>query len=296
MKTIIFVDFWSGFNPIENYFTRLLDHFQQPYKTIRYEECSEDKIPDIVFYSIFHKIHQENLFKNCKKVFFTGENRCLDKTADLNLTFDHSTSYNNIRLPLWLLYLNTAWGGKKWSYPKDITLTPDDKGREFCAFVYSNDRAKFRNKFCKKLSKKYRKVTCGGDCLNNIGQKVKNKILFQRGFKFCIAFENNLRPGYTTEKILDAFRSNCIPIYYGSDRVHEDFNPETFINGHDFENYDRLIEYVQKVDTKANLYQKFLNKSVFSDYWREILNDPEETFFRNVALEIMKDPKKEKFI
>lgn len=182
MKTILFVDFWSRFNPIDNYFTKLLDHFQQSFTIITYERCREELgvIPDIVIYSIFNKKHQEELFKDCKKVFFTGENRCLDKTADLNLTFDHSTDYNNIRFPLWLLYLNTAFGGKKWSYPKDLTLVQNDKRDGFCAFVYSNDRAKFKNKFCKKLSKKYRKVTCGGRCLNNIGQMVKNKIEFQQ--------------------------------------------------------------------------------------------------------------------
>ena len=48
------------------------------------------------------------------------------------------------------------------------------------------------------------------------------------------AFENTYAPGYTTEKIMDAFASGCVPIYYGDPLVVQDFNPDSFINAHDF--------------------------------------------------------------
>ena len=122
---------------------------------------------------------------------------------------------------------------------------------DFCCFVYSNN-VKYRNEFCIELSN-YKKVDCGGSCLNNVGGKVKNKIEFQKKYKFCIAYENSKQPGYVTEKILDSYKSNCIPIYYGSETIKDDFNPETFINANDFDNNNDLIDYIKKVDRDESL-------------------------------------------
>tara|TARA_B110000208_G_C11508482_1_gene336022 strand:- start:138 stop:644 length:507 start_codon:yes stop_codon:yes gene_type:complete len=166
-----------------------------------------------------------------------------------------------------------------------MVLSEKNNNNNFCCFVASNNVPN-RNNFCKKLSN-YKKIDCGGDCLNNIGGKVKNKIEFQKKYKFCIAYENSSHPGYTTEKILEAYKSNCIPIYYGSKTVTDDFNPETFINAHNFNNDDELINYIKKIDTNERLYKSFLNKPIFSDKWLEIFNDPEESYFKNMAHKIM---------
>ena len=156
---------------------------------------------------------------------------------------------------------------------------------KFCSFVYSNC-VKYRNNFCKSLAK-YKKVSCGGKCLNNIGTKVSDKLLFQKQFKFGISFENSSTHGYVTEKILDTFSSNSIPIYYGSPNIEEYFNPQTFINGHKFKNYDELIEYIKKIDNNEDLYKSYFNKPILSEKWQKILSDPEETYFRNIAKKFM---------
>ena len=62
----------------------------------------------------------------------------------------------------------------------------------------------------------------------------QNKIGFQSRYKFSIAFKNFECPGYSTEKILDAFAARTIPIYWGNKRIVEDFNSEAFINAYDF--------------------------------------------------------------
>ena len=140
--------------------------------------------------------------------------------------------------------------------------------------------------FVKELSE-YNKVDCGGSCLNNIGYKVDDKIEFQKEYKFCITFENTKQKGYTTEKILQAYQSNCIPIYFGNKNINEDFNPETFINSHDFENTEKLIEYIIRVDNDDKLYNSYLNKPVYSKQWLDIFNDPNETYFRDICKEIV---------
>ena len=159
------------------------------------------------------------------------------------------------------------------------------KSEGFCCFVYSNE-VEFRNNFCLQLSN-YKKIACGGGCLNNVNGRVENKIEFQKKFKFCIAYENSIQPGYTTEKILQAYQSNCIPIYCGSETINDDFNPETFINAHNFKNNDDLINYIKKVDTDEALYNSYMNKPIFSKKWLDVFNDPAETYFKNIAYKII---------
>lgn len=280
---IDFPNFWKGFNKKDNFFCNLLKQFG--YNV----EISND--PDIIIYSVFGKKLYYTIedscgklpetYKNCRKVFFNGESskkvgKYTAKYADLNLTFDESDNNNNIRFPLWLIY----------NYQIDRKLVSEKKDN-FCVFIYSNNVG-YRNSFCKKLSE-YKRVDCGGGCLNNIGYKVKDKIEYQRKYKFSIAFENCVEAGYTTEKILEAYNSNCIPIYYGNPNVISDFNPETFINRADFSSDEELIEYIKKVDNDDKLYNSYLNKSIYSDKWLKIFNDPEQTYFKNIVEEIVKN-------
>ena len=281
LKRIYFKDFWDGFSQKNNYFTKLLTKYGYEFEIV-------DTDPDIIFFSVFGQYHNNNftgyfktniIDKNIKKCFYTGENKsivkdAIVKDANLNLTFQNTSKHNNIRLPLWITY----------GYDKKMQLVKKES-EGFCCFVYSNN-VKHRNAFCRKLSN-YKKVDCGGGCLNNVGGKVKNKIEFQKKYKFCIAYENSVQPGYTTEKILDAYKSNCIPIYYGSETIKDDFNPKTFINAHDFDNNNDLINYIKKVDTDESLYNSYMNNPIFSKKWLDIFNDPEETYFKNIAQKIM---------
>ena len=204
-----------------------------------------------------------------RSVYYTGENTRPQRRAHANLTFDHTSLYNNIRLPLWITY----------GYDKDLTLK-SKKTDKFCCFVYSNE-VRFRNDFCQDLAR-YKHIACGGRCLNNVGGRVQDKIEFQRAYKFCIACENSCHPGYCTEKILEAYKSNCIPIYLGSSTVHMDFNPETFINANDFKSSSELIQYIKRVDSDENLYNSYMNKPIFSKYWLDIFNDPEQKYFKRI--------------
>lgn len=264
---IQFRDFWGGYKAESNWFTEQLDKYGHTYVIV-------NDNPNVIIFSVFGNYQFQPKIKGCKNVYFTGENRRLVKDADLNLTFDNTSEHNNIRLPLWILY----------GYDKNMQLTKKNTNN-FCCFVYSNN-IQHRNNFCLKLSK-YKNIYCGGRCLNNIGGRIKDKIEFQKQFKFCIAYENSLYPGYTTEKILEAYKSNCVPIYYGSTTVVDDFNPETFINAHDFESEEKLIEYIIKVDNDDSLYEKYLNKPIFSDKWLKIFNDPDEKYFKNICKEII---------
>jgi hypothetical protein len=48
-------------------------------------------------------------------------------------------------------------------------------------------------------------------------------------FRFALVFENLIAPGYITEKITNALLAKTIPIYWGTRKVLEIFNPKRFI-------------------------------------------------------------------
>ena len=246
--------------------------------------------PDILFYSVFgdnHKCVTAN-----RKIFYSGESISQRDDADFNITFDNNSN-KNCRFPLWLCYLNKNLieDNKK----KLLSIFNVPKKTKFCSIICQIDnKTGERGLIIEKLSK-YKKVDCGGKFMNNIGYIVprgincSGKIEHNNAYKFCIAFENTVYPGYVTEKICDAYKSRCIPIYWGTKDVTKDFNPKTFINANDFTNFDELIEYIIKVDTDEQLYESYFKEPIFSEYWLNIINDPNKEFYKNLANNIVEN-------
>ena len=73
-----------------------------------------------------------------------------------------------------------------------------------------------------------------------------DKILIDiyKDYKFVIAMENLCKDGYVTEKILNAFYSGAIPIYWGSNNITKFFNKKAFINVSDFNTFEECVNYV----------------------------------------------------
>ena len=148
-----------------------------------------------------------------------------------------------------------------------------------------------------KVLESYKKVDSGGKYKNNVGGPVKDKIEFEKSYKFTMAIENSPSNGYTTEKIIEAFAGATIPIYYGSKDIAKEFNEKAFINCHNYNSFEEVLERVKEIDnndemflsmvkepiitadSQANIY---LNENYLSDYLKKICsNDPKEAFRRN---------------
>ena len=129
--------------------------------------------------------------------------------------------------------------------------------------------------------------------LNNIGGPIppgvnaSGKIEHNKQYKFAIAFENKQYPGYVTEKICDAYKSGCIPIYWGTPDVTQDFNPSTFINANDFPDFDALIDHIRRVDCDDELYASYFKNPILSDAWMQIFADPTRAFFKQLVSDIL---------
>ena len=101
--------------------------------------------------------------------------------------------------------------------------------------------------------------------MNNIGTDgVESKLDFLRDYKFSIAFENTESEGYTTEKIVDAYKARSIPIYWGNPKITEEFNPDSFINCYDYDGLDSVAKRVAELDRSDGDYLKMLNAPTFS--------------------------------
>lgn len=253
MLKINFTDFWSGFEKTDNYLFNLISKHHQV-------EIADD--PDILFFSCYGNSYLEY---DCLRVFYTAENLRPDFTGcDFALTFDYNSHPNHYRLPLYAFYLEQKSYWQK--ILENISLEEAERiwhaKKKFCCMVVSNGRSPKRIEFYKKLSRYYR-VDSGGRFMNNVGGPVQDKLEFIKDYRFVISFENSSHPGYTTEKILEPLMVKSIPIYWGDPRVSEEFNPQAFLNRHDFQNDDELIEKIHFIDTNPRFAIEMLAQPVF---------------------------------
>jgi hypothetical protein len=64
--------------------------------------------------------------------------------------------------------------------------------------------------------------------------------------------------------MIHAYASNTIPIYFGNDKVLEDgFNPKSFINCHDYDSIDDIVNVIIKIDKDDELYKQMIAEPIF---------------------------------
>lgn len=182
--------------------------------------------------------------------------------------FDYAVGFDNLsfgdrylRLPLFAAY------GTFRQLCEQARPTPDECAalarREFCSFVVSNeDGDPARLEFFRKLSK-YKPVASGGKLFNNVGGRVADKLAFISRYKFNIAFENSVVPGYTTEKVMEALAARSVPIYYGNPRIEDDFNPLCMVRVATRDDMERAIEEIIRLDRDDEAYFEKLTAPTF---------------------------------
>ena len=66
-----------------------------------------------------------------------------------------------------------------------------------------------------------------------------------RQYKFALAYENAVFPGYVTEKIFDAFFAGCVPIYLGAPDIEDLVPAGSFIDARDFHDFADLESFIR---------------------------------------------------
>ena len=249
---IKFVDFWSDdFGNNNNLFVRIL---RERYNVVI---CDD---PDYYICAEFG----DEVLKNPKpvRIFFTGENRVPDfNTYDYAIGFDHLTFEDRyIRFPLYYFYASDC----QTLLNREAFTRHDISKREgFCATVISNWNGAPERKQLFEAINAYKTISSGGRFMNNVGGPVKDKVAFQSKYKFVLASENSSQRGYCTEKLIQAFMSNAIPIYWGDPLVGLTFNTESFINCMDYPSFDAVVDRIKEIDNDDDLYLHMLNAPIF---------------------------------
>lgn len=183
-------------------------------------------------------------------IFHTAEcQRYNSKDSDFSISSDLGVqSKNHFRLPHWMEFVD-------WSHEIDVVVKNlrfgellnldrlmEPLGKNFLtrkrqiAFFTSHMREP-RGTFFEILNKGI-EIDGYGPFFNkeitdhNSSGLFKKDVLQDYSFNLCP--ENNLYPGYNTEKIPEAFQAGCLPVTWVDPNVKCDFNPRAFINLHDF--------------------------------------------------------------
>ena len=275
---IQFTDFWDVFDKNDNF---IMDALKKNFDV----EISDN--PDFVFCSIFGRRH---LKYDCAKIYYTGENIIPDfNIVDYGMGFQDIDFYDRyLRLPHYALYDRACNLAKA----KPTMSDEEYLNRKFCNYVISNAMSSpERGEFIDKLDS-YCKLDSGGRYHNNVGGPVADKIEFAKGYKFSIAFENSGARGYTTEKIVEAFASETVPIYWGNPDITREFNKDAFINCHDFNSFDEVVEYVKKVNEDDELYLKMVKAPMSAEGDKTVLKYIHEDYIADYLYNICsQDPK-----
>lgn len=276
-----FKDFWPSFNSEDNFIIDLLKKY--------YDVLISDQ-PDYLFYSCFGS---EYLNYDCIRIFYTGENLCPDfNLCDYGIGFEYLTLQDRyFRYPLYYMsqYKNEYGLMLQKSIHPEKTLA---EKTGFCSMVVSSgvrtDVAggcdPMREQIFRALCQ-YKTVASGGRYLNNIGmpQGVPDKLEFQKKYKFALCFENCSYPGYSTEKIVQAFAAGTIPVYWGDPMIGETFNEKAFVNCNNYDSLDDMVKRIEEIDQDDTLYLSMLQEPALkgSDQYDEIQRELTE-WLRNI--------------
>jgi hypothetical protein len=96
-------------------------------------------------------------------------------------------------------------------------------------------------------------------------QWASNYMIFSQ-YRFCLVLENKRHPGYITEKIINAFISGCIPIWYGTTDVWDIFNKDSFlyVNVTQPESIHELVQQVRYLEGNRTAYNEFVHRPILA--------------------------------
>ena len=180
-----------------------------------------------------------------------------------------------------------------FTFDSELLKLPNAKPMSFPGIWYSSDIEKTKNismccsnkSMCeshlkrKEIANKLKnKVDILGDYLGP--QRVSTKDIYSE-YKYSIVLENEHSYWYYTEKVINAFANKCIPIYYGSPRILELFNPkgiiiiddlnkiEEIIDNLDIQYYEKNIEAVNENFELAKQYRCY-EDCLYQNYKEEL--------------------------
>jgi hypothetical protein len=206
-------------------------------------------------------------------IFFTGENeRPPYGDWDCYLSFDlNSYGGKNAYLPLWWLTSSdlirprvSPYLGRSITLDEMLAPRKSDyaKRKKFCV-AFIGKAYPFRMQALAALSA-IGKVDVFGGIARNSGKKAAmEKYQTSQNYKFVFAFENDLFPGYVTEKAPEAWATGAVPLYWGSDPSGY-LNQKAVINLANFQNLDAFTDQVAKVSASKKSWESIASQPILN--------------------------------
>ena len=214
--------------------------------------------------------HQQGVVKpfnpDAFNIWCSFENR-RPPINDFNLTFSYDLDdfeNTNFYLPLFFLYMSIGDANKRpWKHsvkPSDC-LKARSLSEEFfkkkngfvSSFINNPHPTRLRAIF--ELSK-IGKVGVYG---RSVGNYVENKIGTAGKYWFNLCFENDLYPGWVTEKVLEAWLAGTVPLYWGLDSAGI-LNPKAIVNLNDFKSLKEFMEHVKFLEENPEKMIEIINQ------------------------------------
>ena len=276
-----YYNFWKGFKLLKRSFIQVLEKDG-------YEFILDEKNPDIVFINSFGPITYngpaikigyvtEDMYR------FTG---ILKKIQEgyFDMVIGNINYIKSSKFCKHPLYINSCDykdpSKERMESINKLVLEKDTNKLNFCSIVASHDMYGNRMPIVNLLSK-ISFVECPGKMNNNVPSfddagLTKQEYIGQ--FTFNICPENHTgHIGYTSEKILDAISSGCIPIYYGRTDDEQDikiFNQNRIIryDPSSKESMDNCYKKVKELVDNPDKLKEFYQQPPFLDNAEDVIN------------------------
>lgn len=242
----------------------------------------------------FVKTHSD--FPNAKKIVITSENRggynsilgegenyyvLGHEKVDHPRYLQHSTCV----LDCWVLYDESRMFDTpfRWLTDKRDVENMFREKEYFCSVVQASTKKERELMF--DALEKYKPVRSPGPWRGNLNESeypnkhqysrkeyygrvdglvYRDKINFFKKHKFNISFQYGEEMIH--EKIFHAFAGETIPIFQGhSNMESEGFNPNAYVNTHNYSSYEEVVEKIIEIDNNDILYKKMLSEPLFVD-------------------------------
>ena len=209
-------------------------------------------------------VERENLHKASMQQWL---HRCLDDNRfDLSLGFDQLNHRQYLHFPFWIMWsvfspTATYEDIEKQLSHMDSVENHSYKDRKFCSFVCSHDDVGRKNIY--EQFSKIDKIDCDGKLFHNNDELKQiyndDKLQYLKHYKFNLTPENTNYKGYVTEKLFEAIKCGCIPIYNGSDNCPEPeiLNQSAIIFIEIGKENTDAIKLVSELNSNEKLYMDF---------------------------------------
>lgn len=296
-------NFWSDFDPKNNFLTRLLQldaevaektkNSLRAGKVIRIESHFLPELGNFetLYIAFRHFLSQlvksmnlleKNRLIEVKKpsIFYTPENFRVPTKYQFSISHDIDL-YNghNLYYPYLFDHLLMAkLGQKDHLYGDFIEFNYVMNKRRlltipshFASIFFSNDVPLRRRLIA--LMRKGGEVDVFGKVS---GEYVSNRSILAGQYKFVLCPENDHFPGYVTEKILHAYAMGAVPVYWGGVTLEQGLNPEAFIHLDPTRNLDSQISSIHAMNDER--YKEIYEQPLF-------LQEPNWTKIRKTILD-----------